>query len=367
LCYNKNDFNIKEVIMGNILKEMSMLNGVPGNERQVRQYMAKQMKGLADITYDNLGSIIGEKIGEKDGPKIMVAGHMDEVGFLVTTISEEGYIKFTPAGGWWSQVMLAQQLDITTSKGDVIRGVIGAKAPHILSPEERKKPVEIKDMFIDVGVKDKEEAEKLGIKPGDMITPYIEFKKLSNKKYLLGKAWDNRVGCAAAIDVLKNIQDKKHKNRYYAVGTVMEEVGLRGATTSAHRINPDIGVALDTTIAFDFPGGNKNTELGKGVGIMFKDSSMVGHKGLRDFAIELCEKHNIPFQLTYLERGGTDGGAMHIATDGAPSIALCLPVRYLHSHTSIVHKDDYDAMVKLVTLMVEHLDQETVDNITYQR
>ena len=351
----------------NILKDMSMLNGIPGNEKQVREYMKQQMDGLATISYDNLGSIIGEKVGDPNGPKIMVAGHMDEVGFLVTTVTDEGYVKFTAAGGWWSQVMLAQQLDITTSTGNVVRGVIGAKAPHILTPEERNKPVDMKDMFIDLGVDDKEAALALGIKPGDMVTPYIEYKELSNPSYLLGKAWDNRVGCAAAIDVLKNLQDKKPANKYYAVGTVMEEVGLRGATTSSHKINPDIGIALDTTISFDFPGGSKNTQLGKGVGIMFKDSSMVGHKGLRDYTVALCEKHDIPYQLTFLERGGTDGGAMHIATDGAPSIALCLPVRYLHSHTSIVHKGDYEAMVKLVTLLVETLDQETVDKITYER
>ena len=352
--------------MSKILKEMSMLKGIPGNEREVRKYMAAKMEAKAEISYDNLGSIIGEKVGNANGPKIMVAGHMDEVGFLVTTITDEGYIKFTPAGGWWSQVMLAQQLDITTSTGQVVRGVIGAKAPHILTADERSKPVDMKTMFLDIGVDNKEEAAKLGIKPGDMITPYIEVRELSNPKYLLGKAWDNRVGCAAVIETLNNLQDKKHENRYYAVGTVMEEVGLRGATTSASKINPDIGIALDTTIAFDFPGGSKNTVLGKGVGIMFKDGSMVGHKGLRDFTVALCEENDIPYQLTFLERGGTDGGAMHLAADGAPTIALCLPVRYLHSHTSIVHEDDYDAMVKLITLLVQKLDAETVNKITFE-
>lgn len=351
--------------MNQRLKDLSMLNAIPGNERQVRAYMNAQMEGHAEVTFDNLGSVIATKVGQADGPKIMVAGHMDEVGFLVTTITDEGYVKFTPAGGWWSQVMLAQQLDITTGKGDVIRGVIGAKAPHILSAEERKKPVDIKDMFLDIGVDDKDAATSLGIQPGDMITPYIETRTLTNEKYLLGKAWDNRVGCAAAIDVLHNLKDKDHPNIYYGVGTVMEEVGLRGATTSANRINPDIGIALDTTIAFDFPGGDKSTQLGKGVGIMFKDGSMVGHKGLRDFVLALADANDIPYQLTHLERGGTDGGAIHMAADGAPSIALCLPVRYLHSHTSIVHEDDYDAMVKLVTLLVERLDKETVHRITY--
>lgn len=352
--------------MHKILKELSMLKAIPGNEKNVRNYMTKNMEGKATISYDNLGSIIGEKIGKENGPKIMVAGHMDEVGFIVTTITEEGYIKFTSAGGWWSQVMLAQQFIITTKDETEILGVIGAKPPHILKPEDLKKPVDMKDMFLDVGVNDKEAAEKLGIRPGDMITPYIETRTLADENYLLGKAWDNRVGCAAVMEVLDNLKGKKHDNRYYAVGTVQEEVGLRGATTSAYKIMPDIGISLDTTIAFDFPGGSKNTELGKGVGIMVRDSSMVGHKGLRDFVVELADELEIPYQLTYLERGGTDGGAMHLTGAGAPSIAFCVPVRYLHSHTSIMHQADYDAMVKLVTAMVERLDQETVDRITYQ-
>lgn len=349
--------------MKNILKDLSMLNGVPGNERQVREYMTKEMSPYGTISYDNLGSVIAEKVGNPDGPKIMVAGHMDEVGFLVTTITEQGYVKFTTAGGWWSQVMLAQQMTITTSTGKKVRGVIGAKAPHILTPEERKVPVDMKSMYLDLGVDTKEEAEALGIKPGDMITPYIEYQELANPKYLLGKAWDNRIGCAAAMEVLADLKD--HDNIYYGVGTVMEEVGLRGAKTSAAKILPDIGIALDTTIAFDFPGGDKNTQLGKGVGIMFKDGSMVGHKGLRDFVINLCEENDIPYQLTFLNAGGTDGGAIHMTASGVPTVALAIPVRYLHSHTSIMHKDDYDAMVKLVKLMVEKLDKETVEKVTF--
>lgn len=351
--------------MNKMLKELSMLNGIPGNERQVRKYMASKMEDKAEISYDNLGSIIGKKVGKAGGPKIMVAGHMDEVGFMVTTITDEGYVKFTTAGGWWSQVMLAQQMTITNGAGKEIRGVIGAKAPHILTPEERKSPVDMKNMYLDLGVENKEEAQGLGIKPGDMITPYIEFQELSNKKFLLGKAWDNRAGCAAAMQVLENVKGKEHNNEYYAVGTVMEEVGLRGAKTSTHKIMPDIGIALDTTIAFDFPGGDKNTKLGAGVGIMFKDGSMVGHKGLRDYVIALCEEQEIPYQLTYLNSGGTDGGAMHMTAAGVPTIALAIPVRYLHSHTSIMHTDDYDAMVKLTTLLVERLDAETVEKITY--
>lgn len=346
-----------------LLKDLSMLNGIPGNERQVREFMKNEMEGKAEVSFDNLGSIIGKKVGNPDGPRIMVAGHMDEVGFMVTTITDEGYVKFTTAGGWWGQVMLAQQMTITTSEGKEIIGVIGAKAPHILTPEERNKPVDMNHMYLDLGVDDKDAAKALGIKTGDMITPFIEVKEMANPDYLLGKAWDNRVGCAAALEVLDQLET--HENIYYAVGTVMEEVGLRGAKTSAYSILPDIGIALDTTIAYDFPGGDKSTKLGNGVGIMFKDGSMIGHKGLRDFTIQVCEELEIPYQLTYLERGGTDGGAIHMTGSGAPTIALCLPVRYLHSHTSIVHKKDYEAMVKLTKALVERLDRKTVEQITY--
>ncbi len=352
--------------MSKILQELTMLNGIPGQEKEVREYMKSKMAPYGKISYDNLGSIIAEKNGSHGGPRIMIAGHMDEVGFMVTKITDDGYINFIPAGGWWSQVMLAQQMTITTNQKKQIRGVIGAKAPHILTPEERNKPVSIDDMYLDIGVENKEAAEKLGIRLGDMITPYIQTMPLNNKKYLLGKAFDNRVGCAAAIETLIALKDSDHPNHIFAVGTVQEEVGLRGATTSAYKVNPDIGIAVDTTIAYDFPKGSKDTELGKGVGIMISDSSMIGHKGLRDFVIELAEKHAIPFQLTHLTRGGTDGGKIHLTRSGAPSIALCLPVRYLHSHTSIVHQDDYDNLLKLIKVMVEALDQETVDRITYQ-
>ncbi len=351
--------------MRKILKDMSMLNGIPGNEREVRKYMKERMEKSAEVSFDNLGSVIAKKIGDENGPRIMVAGHMDEVGFIVSKITDEGYVKFIPAGGWWSQVLLAQEFDITTDDGRLIRGVIGAKPPHILKPEDRKKPVEIEDMYLDIGVKDKEEAEKLGIHVGDMVTPAIETRELANEKYLLGKAWDNRVGCAAAVDTLDAIKDVEHPNVYFGVGTVQEEVGLRGARTSTYTVDPDIGIAVDTTIAHDFPKGSKETELGKGVGIMVADSSMVGHKGLRDFVLDVAEKNDIDYQLTHLKRGGTDGGMMHITRSGVPSIALALPVRYLHSHASIMHEGDYENLLKLLEALMKALDKDAVERITY--
>ncbi len=352
--------------MNPLLYDLTMLNAIPANEKQVRVYFESAVKNLADeVSYDNLGSIIAKKTGNAKGPKIMVAGHMDEIGFILTEITKDGYVKFINAGGWWGHVVLSQQFTITTKTGAKVSGVVGSKPPHILSAEERTKVVELKDMYIDLGVSSKEEALALGIQVGDMITPFIESKPLGNPKFLLAKAFDNRIGVALAIEVLKNIQNTTHENVYYGVGTVQEEVGERGAGTAAYKVGPDIAIALDVTIAHDYPGGTKETELGKGPCLMIYDSSMVGHVGLRQYAISICDELKIPYQLSYLRAGGTDAGKMHIAKSGCPSLAICLPCRYLHSHTSIIHEDDYANAVLLVTELVKRLDKKTVESITY--
>jgi len=210
-----------------LLKKLTEANGIGGHERMVRQIMEEeflQVVSKDDILYDGLGSIAARKVGQEDGPKIAIAGHMDEIGMIVTKITDEGFLKFQTIGGWWSQVMLAQQMTVTTSEGKTYRGVIGSKPPHILSESELKNPVKIEDMYLDLGVASKEEVEKLGIKVGDMITPAIDFQVLANEKYLLAKAWDNRIGCAVAIEVLKQLKGQKHPNTVYGIGTVQEEV-----------------------------------------------------------------------------------------------------------------------------------------------
>ncbi|MGD9909642.1 MAG: M42 family metallopeptidase [Candidatus Izemoplasmatales bacterium] len=351
--------------MSKLLKELTMLNGIPANEKQVRKYMEEKVSKLGEVSFDNLGSIIVKKEGLANGPRIMVAGHMDEIGFILTEVTKEGYVKFIPAGGWWGHVVLSQQFVITTDSGKEIRCVAGSKPPHILEAEERKKVVDLKDMYLDLGVSSKEEALALGIKVGDMITPYIEYTPLNNPKFLLSKAFDNRIGIALAIEVLENLQKESHPNVYYGVGTVQEEVGLRGAGTSAYKVTPDIGIALDVTIAHDYPGGTFETKLGEGPCLMIYDSSMVGHVPLRKYTEKLAEELGIPYQLSYLKAGGTDAGKIHMNNAGCPSIAVCLPCRYLHSHTSIIHEDDYQNAVKLVTALVKRLDQKTIEEITY--
>ncbi|MGG4488776.1 M42 family metallopeptidase [Metabacillus idriensis] len=351
-----------------MLKDLTDAKGIPGNEREPREVMKKYIAAYADeVTTDGLGSLIAKKTGKEGGPKIMVAGHLDEVGFMVTKIDDKGFLRFQPVGGWWSQVMLAQRVTISTKKGDVT-GVIGSKPPHILPPEARKKPVDIKDMFIDIGASSREEAMEFGVLPGDQIVPYFEFTVMNNDKMLLAKAWDNRIGCAIAIDVLKGLKDADHPNVVYGVGTIQEEVGLRGARTSAHVIQPDIGFGVDVGIAGDTPGITEkeaSSKMGEGPQIILYDASMVSHKGLRDFVVGVADELSIPYQFDAIAGGGTDSGAIHMTANGVPALSITIATRYIHSHAAMLHRDDYENAVKLITEVIKRLDEETVKTITF--
>lgn len=352
-----------------MLKDLTDAKGIPGNEKEPREVMKKYIEPYADeISYDGLGSLIAKKVGNESGPKVMIGGHLDEVGFMVTQIDERGYLRFQTVGGWWSQVMLAQRVTVVTNKGD-ITGVIGSKPPHILSPEARKKPVDIKDMFIDIGASSKEEAMEWGVRPGDMVVPYFEFTVMNNEKMLLAKAWDNRIGCAIAIDVLKQLQNEKHENIVFGVGNVQEEVGLRGAKTTANMIQPDICFAVDVGIAGDTPGITEKeaqSKLGKGPQIILYDASMVSHKGLREFVTGVADELGIPYQFDAIAGGGTDAGSVHISNHGVPSLAITIATRYIHSHAGILHRDDYENAVKLLVEVIKRLDKETVEKITFE-
>ncbi|MBM7653098.1 M42 family metallopeptidase [Neobacillus cucumis] len=352
-----------------MLKDLTDAKGIPGNEREVREVMKKYITPFADeISSDGLGSLIAKKVGKEGGPKIMVAGHLDEVGFMVTRIDDKGFLRFQTVGGWWGQVMLAQRVTIVTRKGEVT-GIIGSKPPHVLSAEARKKPIDIKDMFIDIGASSREEASEWGVRPGDMVVPYFEFTVMNNEKMLLAKAWDNRIGCAIAIDVLRQLKDVDHPNVVYGVGAVQEEVGLRGAKTATYKIQPDIGFAVDVGIAGDTPGITEKeamSKMGKGPQVVVYDASMVAHKGLRDFVTDTADELNIPYQFESIPGGGTDAGSIHLTHNGVPALAITIATRYIHSHAAMLHRDDYENAVKLIVEVIKRLDREAVDKITYE-
>lgn len=349
------------------LKELSELDGISGRESAVRKFIKQKFSeiGITDIKQDGLGSIAGKLVGAEDGPAIMLSGHMDEVGMIVTKITDEGFLKFQPIGGWWSHVMLAQEFTVTTASGAKYRAITGAKPPHLLTPEERSKTLEIEDLFLDIGVKDKAEAESLGIQVGDMVSPARAFSTMANPKYLLGKAWDDRIGVAVFLEVMKRLKKEKHPNVVYGVGSVQEEVGLRGAKTSGFMVNPDIAFAIDVTVAKDTPKTDNSLKLGEGPAILVYDSSLVGHVGLREKVIAIAEKEGIPYQIDFLKRGGTDAGSISLVHAGVPAMSFCIPARYIHSHTSIIHQDDYENAVKLLVAVIKKLDRKTVDHIIY--
>ncbi len=349
-----------------LLRELTEANGVPGFEANVAKIVERELAPFTKISRDHLGSIICEKDGGKGGPKIMLAGHLDEIGFMVNLVTKEGFVKFSPLGGWWDQVLLGQRVIIEGRKGSVM-GIIGCKPPHLLKPEERNKIQRREGMFIDVGARNRKEAtDKFGILPGDPIVPWSPFGRMTNKQLLMGKAWDDRVGVGLFVETLKQLKGKTHANVVFGVGTAQEEVGLRGAQTTAQIIGPDLGIVLETGIAGDVPGisdEESSVKLGGGVMILLLERTMIPDARFRDFAIDVCKREKIPYQVAIMERGGTDGGKIHLHARGVPCLILGVPTRHIHSHTGIIHVRDFDNTVKLLLALIKRLNANTVDKL----
>jgi endoglucanase len=260
--------------------------------------------------------------------------------------------------------MLAQRVTIRTRKGD-LTGVFGSKPPHILSAEERKKPVEKSEMFIDIGVMNKQEAIDAGVRPGDPVIPICPFTVMTSEKMLLAKAWDNRFGCAVAIQVLQ-LLDGSHPNTVYAGATVQEEVGLRGAQTLSHLVNPDVAISVDVGIAGDTPGVKKHeaqSKMGEGPIILIYDSSLIPSLKLRDLFIDVAEEEKIPYQFDSMAAGGTDGGRFQLSHSGVPSINIGVPTRYIHSAASMANLDDINNASRLIAAVLNRLDAKKVADL----
>lgn len=342
---------------------LTELQGAPGFEHQVRAFMKEELSKYADdIIQDGLGSIFGVKHGDLNGPKVMVAGHMDEVGFMVTQITDNGMLRFQTLGGWWSQVLLAQRVQVMTDNGP-IPGVISSIPPHLLEEEQRKKPMDIKNMLIDIGADNRDDAYRLGVKPGLQIVPICPFTPMANEKKIMAKAWDNRYGCGLSIELLKELKGESLPNTLYSGANVQEEVGLRGAQTASNMIKPDIFYALDASPANDASGDKEALgQLGKGTLLRIYDRSMITHKGMREFILDTAETNNIPYQY-FISQGGTDAGRVHINQNGIPSAVIGICSRYIHTSASIIHVDDYAAAKELLIKLVKSTDQSTVDSI----
>lgn len=348
-----------------LLQFLSDVRGISGFEGRVARFVRDQLAPIAEVTCDNLGSVLCRLRSSGPGPRVALAGHMDEIGFMVKLVTKEGFVKFQTVGGWWDQVLLGQRVVIETHRGEVV-GVIGAKPPHLLPEDKRNTVVKVDDMFIDVGASSKEQVEELGVRPGDPIVPDSQFTTMAVDGRVLGKAWDDRIGVAMFMAALERLNGKSLPCELYGVGTVQEEVGLRGAATSAYAVQPDIALIMETAICGDVPGiseDESSVKLGGGPTIYLMDGSMIAQNRLRDLAIEVCEANNIPYQLTMLARGGTDGGRYHLTASGVPSVVISVPTRHIHSHSGIIDVKDYEQCVDLICALVERLDADTVAKI----
>ncbi|MGH9815856.1 MAG: M42 family metallopeptidase [Candidatus Acidiferrales bacterium] len=345
-----------------LLEELTNAPGISGQESAVRQIVARELRTIgAKVSTDGLGSVIGEFAGAAGGPRIMLAAHMDEVGLMVKYIGEHGFIKFLPIGGWFDQALVDKRWVVHTDKGPVA-GVTGIKTVHISSPSDRTQVFTRDELFIDVGARNKAEAQAMGIRPGQMITPDSRFARLGEGAYV-AKAFDDRLGVAVMLEAVRRLSAMQRLNHIFAVGTVQEEIGLRGAQTSSQVVRPDVGISVEVGVAGDYPGVGPNEaqeRLGGGPGLFLHDSSMLPNAKLRDFFFTVAKEKGIPLQPELLTGYGEDGAQMQKWSTGTPAVNFTVPVRYLHSFNGVIRREDFDRAVDLLVEVLLRLDANTV-------
>lgn len=348
-----------------MLRDLSEAPGVSGYEEPAAQVFMKYLKPHVDeLQRDNLGSVIGVKKGAANSPRVMIDAHLDEIGFMVKRIDENGFVKFFPLGWNFSQQLLDHRVIIHTRKGEVL-GVINT-GPDI----HEDKIISREEMWIDIGVASKAEAEALGIQPGDPVTHESKFAVMANRKFLLGKAWDDRIGLAVIIGVMQNLAKEKHPNTVFATGAVQEENTLAGAKTVVEAVKPDIAITLDIDVTSDLPANTSEDYaqpvLGKGVVIILHTSEMLPHVKLRQWVQSVADELKIPYQFMLEEGGGTDAGPIHKWNMGVPTLDLVISQRYYHSANGIIHRDDYESAVRLITEVVRQLDGKKLNNLSFK-
>ena len=338
-----------------VLEKLSNANGVTGREDEVRDLMKKYLKPYVDeVREDRLGNLIAFKKGNKDAPTVMLAAHMDEVGLMIKNIKKKGFLQFTKIGGIDDRILLAQKVIVHTDKGP-LTGVTGSKPVHIQTEAEKKKVIEADRLFIDVGARDKEEAEKMGVQVGDVVSFDTKFVRIS-ENVVLGKAFDDRVGCAMMVETLRRLQ--KVDCNVYAVGTIQEEVGLRGATIAAFQVAPDVGIVLESTVTGDTPGveeGEAPAKMGEGPVLTVADAGLIAHPKVLRLLIDSAKENKIPYQLETGIRGATDAARIALTREGVPSGVIATPARYIHSPAAILNLDDAEKAVKLAVAAIRNV------------
>jgi endoglucanase len=338
-----------------LLKQLTEASGISGNEKEVRDFIISEIKDYVDsYKIDRIGNIIAYKKGKENSNKLMVTAHMDEVGLLVKEIDSMGLIKFMTVGGIDKRILVSKPVLIGKEK---IAGVIGAKPIHLQKKEERTKALEFDELYIDIGSNSKEETERL-VSIGDYVSfssDYIEF----GEGMIKAKALDNRVGCSLLINLIKEIKDTS----FYAVFTVMEEVGLVGSGPAAYEVDPDISLVLEGTICYDMPKLDTHmipTFINGGPAISLIDRTTVFNSKFREAIVDIAEKNNIPYQYRKTSMGGNDSGKVHTTKNGSITTTISVPCRYIHSPTSVMSKSDYDNTYKLLKAILVELEKEAL-------
>jgi putative aminopeptidase FrvX len=334
-----------------LLKRLTEACGTPGHEDEIKTIVKGELKNICDrVSEDELGNIIGFKRGKAPAAKrkkIMLAGHMDEIGFIVNHVDDKGFLRILPLGGFDPRTLMAQKVQVMTGKGKKLPGLlnVAGKPIHIQTPEDRKKDLQVNDFYVDLALPAKE-VKKL-VEIGDRVCWRRDFEEIGTAWSC--KAMDDRVGIFVMIEALRKAKNPTHD--VYAVGSVQEEIGCRGALVCSYGVDPDIGIALDVTLAADIPGADSHSQVskfGEGIGIKIMDSFSISDPGLVKEFRALATKHNIKYQLEILPRGGTDAGAMQRSRGAKKVITLSVPTRYVHSVNELVHKDDVQGGIDLL-------------------
>lgn len=348
------------------LVKLERICGAPGIssfEQEIGRILEEEYTSLGfACEKDRLGSVVADKCKDQPGPKMMVAAHMDEVGFMVEEIDENGFLKVRPIGSWWSHLILGQWYTVVTKDNRQYPALMGSMATHGLPAEIKNKTVKMEDAYLDLGAGSQEEVRSLGVAVGDMVSPWTHFEVMQNPKYVSCKAFDDRIGNYIMLEAAKELRGETHTPLYLA-NTVQEEPGLRGARTAVEWVHPDIAFAIDTTLAGDTPANHNICALGKGVVLSMIDSNSIAPRKLVRYVEGICEKHQIAHQYAVFNKGGTDSGNIHKAFDGVLNMTLSIPIRYMHTNHSMIHTDDVEACIRLVCELVKDMSGEIFERL----
>ena len=364
------------------LEQLSNSFGPSGFERETSRIVRDYVAGYSDDVFaDNMGSLLFSKKGTSSKPVVFLPAHVDEIGFMISSVDKLGYLTFNPLGDWFDQVLLGQRVKVRTSEG-MVCGIIAAKPPHLLSAEEGKKMVSQDKMFIDIGASNDDEAKAMGIRVGNPAVPDSSYSTIEKRVFrdgksrgkdtiAIGKAFDNRSSVFIVAELFRKLKESKikHPNTVVGAATTQEEVGLRGARTSAYVVEPDVCLTLDVDLSGDVPGIDAKdapSKMGFGPSITTWDSTMIPNQGLMELVIEVAEKAKIPYQLSQTgeDCGGTDAGIVHLTRAGCPTLVIGVPVRHIHAHAGVMSLSDVENTVKLLVEVVKKLDKKTVDGFT---